>query len=208
MSTTNKQLTANHLASLPPDVSSGSGESRYLGIPPTRLTADRVYVTTHSTPQRSMREAMSNVLSGQSHTLLALDAVDVYRAAANGQTAPSSYPRIPYSESVHETPSATLTLRSVDPLEVPPPLDYKKSPYCCVPLPSIMPGPDIPILDPILAYSDWRRGIDSQIQSIDAYRYHTCAPATNPRVESATILLPGGQGITVHASFQVRASGA
>jgi hypothetical protein len=85
----------------------------------------------------------------------------------------------------------------------PPPLDFSKSPYSCVPLPDTTPGPAT--LNPILTYSDWRTVQNelnvSQRWPVDVrHRDHICAPATNPSLGSATILLPNSQGVTVHAS--------
>jgi hypothetical protein len=85
----------------------------------------------------------------------------------------------------------------------PPPLNFSKSPYGCIPLPQTTPAPTT--LNPILAYTDRRTAQNvSQRRSVDVHRHHICTPATNPSVGSATILLPDGRGITVHASHKGR----
>lgn len=88
----------------------------------------------------------------------------------------------------------------------PPPLNFSKSPYRCIPLPQMTPAPAT--LNPILAYTDRRTAQNeqnaSQRRSVDVHRRHICEPATNPSVGSATILLPDGNGITVHASHKGR----
>ena len=191
------------------DISHPRGSSRHIGILPTHSTVADVHVGTHITPQRpspvSTRDhgrphTQSKPLLDQSHTKLGVDTLNTYRS----QTVSSSWNPSGYSQTAHTSGNMT-TRRCVEGSEAPPPLDYKKSPYCCVPLPSITYGPDIPIIDPFLAYPDWRcpqNGQNvSQGQSIDTHHYHRCAPATSPRVESATILLPCGRGITVHASY-------
>ena len=124
---------------------------------------------------------------------------DVHRGVSDSQTVRSVFPSIPYPE-FRAAPTDTTIQRCTDP----PPLNFSKSPYCCIPLPKTSPGPAT--LNPILAYTDCRTAQNesnvSQRRSVDVYRHHICAPATTPSVGSATLLLPDGTGITVHASHR------
>jgi hypothetical protein len=124
--------------------------------------------------------------------------LDVHPGSIDAQAAQPTFPPIPYSQAFHATPATTTIQRWADP----PPLDFNKSPYRCIPLPDMTPRPIT--LDPILAYSNRRttqNGLNvSQPWSADIqHRDHSCAPATNPSVGSVTIMLPNGRGITVHA---------
>jgi hypothetical protein len=116
-------------------------------------------------------------------------------AVEDTQTPRPTFPT-PYSQMFHAAPATTAQRWSE-----PPPLDFSKPPHRCVPLPQTIPGPAT--LNPILAYTDQRTAQDelnvSQRRSVDVHQHHICAPATNPSVGSATILLPNGRGITVHA---------
>ena len=101
---------------------------------------------------------------------------------------------IPYSQALNDTTTQQWS--------VPPPLDFSKSPYRCVPLPDVTDGPVM--LNPMLAYSTafhMQNGPDI-FQGKQVNARHICAPATNPRLGSITILLPDDQTITVHASFE------
>jgi hypothetical protein len=88
-------------------------------------------------------------------------------------------------------------------MQQPPPLDFKKSPYRCIPLPNVARGPVN--ISSILAYTDGRRAYngrdDFQGQSVNDDHYMD-APATNPTLGSITILLPNSRGVTVHASLK------
>ena len=122
--------------------------------------------------------------------------IDIPSGAANAQT--PRWTLIPYSPVFPTTPDATTMQRRSDP----PPLDFDKSPYRCIPLPDTTRGPVI--LNHILAYSNHtaqNESNTSQRRPVDVHhRHHICAPATNPRLGSLTILLANGRGITIHAS--------
>lgn len=107
---------------------------------------------------------------------------------------------IPHSERLH-TASATTMRRWSEP----PPLNFSKSPYRCIPLPDTGHGPVI--FNPVLAYSHCQtvheelnisQGCPVEVRR----RHHVCGPATNPSVGFATILLPNGRGITIHGSLK------
>ena len=124
----------------------------------------------------------------------------VHRGVADTQADRLIFPSTPYPQEFHAS-SANMTIQWGS---EPPPLNFSKSPYRCIPLPQMTPGPAT--LNPILAYTDHRtaqNGLnDSQRRSVDVHRHHICAPATNPSVGSVTILLPDRSGITVHASHK------
>jgi hypothetical protein len=108
---------------------------------------------------------------------------------------------IPYSQALHTAPDATAKQQ----WSGPPPLDFGKSPYRCVPLPEMTHGPVM--LNAMLAYSSGYGVQDrldiSERQPVDVrHHHHICAPATNPSLGSMTILLPNGRVVTIHASLE------
>lgn len=207
----NHHLARQQPTSFPTDTSSGGagGASQYQGMYPRPAHSTRgAYVVTHVAPQRSMPKstraqshrhphALSRVFHGQSYPTPGdgVGAFDDYIATADSPAPPSTYT---HSEIAHPT-AISMTWMGVP--EAPPPLDHNKSPYGCIPLPNITPGLGIPTLNPILAYAPPHSPEDAQTIS-QGHRYHMCAPATNPKLGSATILLPDGRGMTVQASLK------
>lgn len=111
---------------------------------------------------------------------------------------PSSIP-IPFSPLSHAAPVAATRERWS-----PPPLNIKKAPFRCVPLPEMVRGPVT--LDYTLAYSSGHPAENASKREVDARRrhhhQHSCAPATNPCLSSMTILLSDGRVRTIHASHK------
>jgi hypothetical protein len=187
-----------------PDAAMDPRSTRHRGAQPTQTTtAGWNYIATPTTSQRPVpastraRERPDTrfcpPFPAQSLTTL------LRPGAANTRAHPPTFP-IPYSQVLHRVPAATTMQRRSEP----PPLDFSKSPYRCIPLPDTEHGPVI--LNPILAYSDLRTASNiSQRPPVDVHHHHhhhICAPATNPSIGSATILLQNGRGITIHASLR------
>ena len=178
---------------------------RHRGARPTThsITVGEGYTAATLRSQRPIRASVSvgdhstlryrQLISAQSH------ATFVYPASDGARTSSSTLSPIQHSPEVSAAP-ATMTMQWQ--LE-PPPLDFKKSPYCCIPLPDVAHGPVN--ISPILAYNDGCRAYNErdvfQGQSVNDDHY-MCAPATNPSLGSITILLPNSRGVTVHASLK------
>jgi hypothetical protein len=87
----------------------------------------------------------------------------------------------------------------------PPPLDFSRPSYRCIPLPEMTHGPVM--LEPMLAYSSGypaQNELDVSEGLGQHHHDHICAPATKPSLGSMTILLPtrNGRGIAIHASLR------
>lgn len=181
--------------------STGRGLTRHRRAWPIPSTmAGGGYIATPETPQRPMPllAGAPDQSDTQATWLTQPCSPIVDHPATNMQAHQQTSFPIPYSPMYH-------TARAVTPMQWrsdPPPLDFNKSPYGCIPLPDAVHGPVI--LNPILAYSDGCTSQNerntSQRQPVDVHRRHICAPATNPRLGSVTILLGNGRGITIHAS--------
>jgi hypothetical protein len=195
-------------ADLSLDPSNGHGSQLHRAACPTQsTTASAAYILSPVTSQgpmpasvraRDRRYTQFQPFRREGNAIL-----DVHPGAIDTQAAQPTFPLIPYSQAFHATPATTTIQRWADP----PPLDFNKSPYRCIPLPDIAPRPAT--LDTNLAYSNRRTTQNelnvSQRWSVDVQnRDHICAPATNPGVGSITIMLPNGRGMTIHASLRGR----
>jgi hypothetical protein len=166
-----------------------------------------------ATSPATSHDYVSSLMAIPSHTTLADMGNTFPTHMPHNPTVPSTEPQHqPHSRSCPPFPvqpgtthvdhraATTMPWRSE-----PPPLQFSKSPYCRIPLPAMAHGPVS--LDPILAYSSERSVASelntSQGQPVDVlHRRHICSPATNPSLESLTVVLPNDQGvITIHASF-------
>jgi hypothetical protein len=187
------------------DAAMGPRSTRHRGAQSTQTTtAGWNYIATPTTSQRPMSASTRARERPDAQSCPPLPAqplttLVVHLGAANTRAHPPTFP-IPYSQVLHRVPAATTMQRRSEP----PPLDFSKSPYSCIPLPDTEHGPVI--LNPILAYSDLRTASNiSQRPPVDVHHHHyhhICAPATNPSIGSATILLQNGRGITIHASLR------
>jgi hypothetical protein len=186
------------------DSSAGHRSPRHQGVRPTNSTpAGMGYIVIPAPSQRQPASARArdrpdvascSRLPAQPHRTPV-----VRRGTAETQTPRRASFPISHPHTIYAAPAPATKQRWSDP----PPLDFSKSPYSCVPLPEIAPGPVT--LNPILAYSDWRtlqKELNVAQRWLVDVRHcdHICAPATNPSLGSATILLPDGRGVTVHGS--------
>jgi hypothetical protein len=188
------------------NASTDRGSPRHRGARPTQsTTTGRAHIATPVTSQRPMpasarAQDRPHALSCPPFTTQPHATIVVHPEATDTLISrPTLFP-MPYSEELRTALAATTRRRSE-----PPPLEFSKSPYRCIPLPDIVDGPVI--LNPVIAYADGRTPQNelnvSPGRPGDVRRsHHVCAPATNPSVGSATILLPNGRGIVIHASLR------
>ena len=194
----------------------GGAEDR--GIHSTARGMD-THVSPHSsTPGWIWAQSRPYVPPRASYTQLGVAKFDVHRATTDTLAPSSTYTCPPFRETLHSTSASTSPSnlevwsgRCTCTADAPPPLDFAKSPYSCIPLPPISPplspppAPPrrqrMPTLNPILAYShsSYSAQTTPQLQ-FASHHYNIDVPATDPKLGSITILLSDGSGLTVHAA--------